>query len=342
MALLSEFEFTPKRDKAISFDGWIVSSPVKTLSGSDVIFGQGISIPNRVGDGIFISVSLDTGTGNDEITGLGASEEDSLMGGSGISANKLITGDGNDSVTGGGGSGLNGGNGIDVGLLAAIGAIEIDTGSGNDDVNGIGGSGSFGRGGSGIYLPSDFTVAGIPEGLGSELYTGSGNDNVKGVGADGGSRGGDGIFIEALSTLYTGSGNDTIIGIGSRGSLADGYGIYVGSHAGRSGTLATGAGNDTVNAVEGGFGGFGATSLGDGNDRLMGFGTGFFSGGDGIDQLRFGQGVYSIDTEAQTITYDGVVMNVKEFEFIGGLKGRLFAFADGTLTVDGNGMVQFT
>ena len=128
--------------------------------------------------------------------------------------------------------------------------------------------------------------------------------------------------------INTGEGDDTITGISARDEGID-----------NDVEINTGKGDDLVNALEGGFCGIGNTYHGDNNDTLMGFGTGSFYGSSGSDKLLFGEGAYTI--RGLIITSDGVTMSVNEFENIGGANGGLFAFKDGTLTVDSKGVGTF-
>jgi len=149
----------------------------------------------------------------------------------------------------------------------------------------------------------------------------AGNDKIEG----GGGRTGFGIYNGG--TINTGTGNDTITGSGSTGIYND------------SGTINTGDGKDIVDALEGGFAGNGTTYLDAGNDTLKGFGAGNFYGGAGTDKLIFGEGTYAIS--ASTVVFNGVTMNVNQFEKIGGANGGLFTFQDGTLTVSSTGVGTF-
>lgn len=152
--------------------------------------------------------------------------------------------------------------------------------------------------------------------------------------------------------INTGRGNDTITG----SSIAN------------SGTIKTGAGKDVIDALKGGFRGIGDPDfdgpigkayLGKGNDTLKGFGQGIFYGGKGEDRICFGKGTYEIigttirsdyaknckDIYLGNGKYETqcvfTVMNVNSFEQIGGTKGELFAFKNGTLNVDSNGVGTF-
>ena len=219
-----------------------------------------------------------------------------------VNGSTLDTGAGNDVVTGTGGF-----IGIDI-----DGTSILDTGAGNDVVTGTGG----------LY--------GIVIEVNSLLDTGAGNDVVTGTG------GAYGILIANGSALDTGTGNDVVTGMGGA------YGIVILD----GNTLDTGDGNDVVDALQDGFGGNGTVRLGAGKDILKGFqkdtvfGIGNFFGGSGRDQILLGEGTYVIS--GSTITNgSSVTMNVSEFECIGGTKGNLFNFADGTLTVGANGFATF-
>jgi len=62
-------------------------------------------------------------------------------------------------------------------------------------------------------------------------------------------------------------------------------------------------------------------------------------GGAGRDKILLDEGVYTIN--GNTITSGGVIMNVSEFERIGGINKGLFDFRDGTLTVNDRGFGTF-
>ena len=195
----------------------------------------------------------------------------------------------------------------------------VNTGEGNDTITG-----------------SSVTSFSIYNDAVGTINTGNGNDTITARGTYG---------IQNWGTINTGNGNDTIIG---RGSYSEGIS--------NSGTINTGNGNDTVDALkdnvtgsEGGFGGIGNTYLGANDDVLKGFGPGKFYGGTGIDKLLLGPGTYRISTAIKPSTgssihnvFEGVTMNVNQFEQIGGAKGGLFTFGNGTLTVNAAGVATFT
>jgi hypothetical protein len=62
--------------------------------------------------------------------------------------------------------------------------------------------------------------------------------------------------------------------------------------------------------------------LGNGNDMLKGFGSGFFDGGSGNDALLFGTGTYTVSDIPNidgfyTVNNGSIDMLVKNFELIG-------------------------
>ena len=129
-----------------------------------------------------------------------------------------------------------------------------------------------------------------------------------------------------LGTIQAGEGNDLISGY-SGTSLATNIGIL------NNGLIQTGAGDDTVDALAGGFSGSGLTILGEGNDTLIGFGTGRFDGGGGIganqkDTLLLGNGTYVCSlssspggffslSQENPVTYNSATMLLQGFERIG-------------------------
>lgn len=243
-----------------------------------------------------------------------------------IDPNQLVQAQGGNDIIAG--TIING----DSGILILDGIL--DTGNGNDTVSGNGGINDIGNAGFGINN-QDGTIS-----------TGNGNDVITGTGGNGGI-GGAGILNFGIIT--TGNGNDAIIGSGlygiiNYGTIMTGNGNDTitanGGIFNDGGKIATGSGNDIVDARNGGFYGSGTTDLGNGNDTLIGFGTvigsGSFIGGRGTDGILLGDGSYTINVGAGTIT-DSVAttMNIAGFEMIGGLTSGLFALKSGTLTVAG-------
>jgi hypothetical protein len=157
---------------------------------------------------------------------------------------------------------------------------------------------------------------------GSELVTGAGNiiitmgngnnNSIIGIAEGSGS-----VGIQNLSNgiITMGNGTGSITG---KAEGNGGIGIY------NDGLIDTGGGKDLVDALTGGFAGTGTTMLGNDDDTLKGFGTGYFDGGNGKkDTLLFGSGTYTVsDTTAilngyYTVSLGAIDMYVKNFEFIG-------------------------
>ena len=102
-----------------------------------------------------------------------------------------------------------------------------------------------------------------------------------------------------------------------------------------------GRGSDVVDAFFGGFSGDGLTSLGAGDDQLVGFGTGFFDGGRGLDTLQLAEGEYVFDAAAGTLVSGGVTMNLASIEQIGGVADTQFLLLqDGTYIVNAENQIQ--
>ena len=361
---LAQFQFNNRANKAISDDGWFVDDleVVDALGGNDTIKGSGgrydpfenFGIYNRgtintgavddtiTGGGYDFGISnggtINTGTGNDTITGsIGGgsfgifnygtintgTSNDSITGsagryGSGIEnpGGTIDTGTGNDTITGSGG---------DYGISNGF---KINTGTGNDTITGSAGRGGFFGilNGSGYYEEGILSKVTINTGAGNDTITGS--VGGRGAGISNGVEYYAGINSNGFK-INTGAGNDTITGSAGCGGL----GIY------NDGTIYSGTGKDIVDALDGGFGGDGITNLGPDNDNLKGFGSGNFYGGTGIDKILFGPGTYTVT--GPTIVSSSVIMNVSEFEQIGGANGGLFKYANGTLTVNSDGVATF-
>jgi len=153
----------------------------------------------------------------------------------------------------------------------------------------------------------------------STVRTKGGNDSILGIGPD------EGINIKGR--LYTDSGNDIITGVGLK------FGIF------NTGLLDTGNGDDFVNGLEGGFGGKGTVNLGNGNDRLSGFGSGTFDGGNGIDTLLLGDGIYDIKSHGKYFRLSNGISNMEliGFESVGSASefGDTHKFTTGHFQITG-------
>jgi hypothetical protein len=237
---------------------------INTGDGNDTITGTGFS------HGIFINYggTLDTGGGNDIITATGFR---------GLTNYSTInTSDGNDIITGTA-------NGTSSGIS---GHGSIDTGNGNDIVTGISTTGY-----DGIISGGSVTL-------------GDGNDLITGIST--GSSFGVGIIVVSTTTIDTGNGDDIITGI------SNGYGIR------NNGTINTGNGNDSI-ITDGGFeGSIGKSFLGDGKDYLKGFGSGEFYGGNDKDALELTSGSYTVGISGTAVNFTkhSIIMNTSEFEIL--------------------------
>ena len=278
----------------------------------------------------------------------------------------LFTGPGNNTVFG------------DSDQWGVLNLSRIYTQAGNDVVEGIGGS-----------QDGIFNLA--------IINTGSGDDKIKGVGVIGIASYGVIVawtgndFVEATGAIYglfntdrilLGAGNDTLESEGDQKGIYNLYRIETGSGndliravsdpvtgvaIDNGGLISTARGNDTIDALTGGFAGNGLVSLGRGDDVLKGFGTGYFTGGSGQDQVLFGEGTYEIQQidpsafaprieglklrkyigkldqgDVFRVSSAGTEMTIALFESVGGANGGLFSLASGTLVVDSAGVATFS
>ena len=309
------------RANATNGNAEVLIDGVVLASGSNVPAGSLTSLTIQTGSannrvdlsaitaGVFTSltsISVDTGDGDDTITG--AADVSNVLSG----------GDGNDSITGGSAGDT---------LLGNDGQDTIDGGAGNDDINaGDGDDLVMARDGDDTVTGDDgddtiFGGAGndsvIANNGADSLFGEAGDDTLNGDGGLDSIDGGDGndlILAGADSdTVSGGLGNDTINGQAGNDSIAGDAGDD--SLLGASGkdTIDGGSGNDIVNGNSGDdsllgnagndtvFGGSGADSLfGDvqasgsslaGNDVVLGqSGNDTISGGGGSDSLNGGAG----------------------------------------------------
>jgi hypothetical protein len=198
-------------------------------------------------------------------------------------------------------------------------------------------------------LVAGAAAVGIANGIDSEIDLENGNAIITGTAtatATHVNAAGLGIGLAAGilngGTIKTGSSNDVITGSGS-GSIADSsLDLFAG--IANFGGISTGAGTDTVDALVGGFTGDGLVDLGDDNDTLKGFGSGFFDGGAGTDLLTLNTvvvgspvtyNVSELDGSIYHISLGGVEMDVTNFENITTATGvfALSTFAGSTVNV---------
>ena len=224
---------------------------------------------------------LDTGSGNDTITGNAA--DNTIR--AGFGNDTVDGGAGNDTLNGqGGNDSLSGGDGADS-LFGAFGFDTLEGGAGNDTLDGeqnadilLGGTGN------------DILVGGD----GTDRLEG-GNDNDSLYGDAGADRlfGGDGNdLIRAGTNVGTsvdgvegGAGNDTIFGDGGYDLLLGGTGDDSINGGNQADNLYGEDGNDTLDGGDG----FDRLFGGDGNDLLIDMsGFGGFFGGTGNDTMQGG------------------------------------------------------
>ena len=191
---LKSFEFTNKADKAISKTGWDIDffAKIDTGAGNDTITGTGSGID------INSSGKIDTGAGNDTITGTGSDTGIENFG-------KIDTGAGNDRIKG---------TGKDFGIFSFGNII---TGAGNDTITGTGSD-----------LVGIYSLGKIDTGAGNDTITGTGKDC--GIDANMIDTGTGDDIVDALKggfkygVIYLGPDNDTLKGFGE-GKFYGGIGI---------------------------------------------------------------------------------------------------------------------
>jgi Ca2+-binding RTX toxin-like protein len=249
--------------------------------------------------GIYNPGTLNTGGGDDTITGFG-SELGFIN-----EAGTLDTGEGNDIISG---------SGQDYGILLTafdfnnFGAGTLNTGEGNDIITGIGSiygisnncTINTGNGQDSIISEGSFINRG-------EVFLGEGNDTITSTRA---------LYNEGI--IETGNGDDSIIVDGSVDDLTGTpYGIY-----NNGGAINMGDGNDSIIANEGfqsGPNSSGAWFLGEGDDYIKGYGSGDFYGGNGNDTLELTPGTYTVGIwgeggESPIFTKGDQLMITSEFE----------------------------
>ena len=165
--------------------------------------------------------------------------------------------------------------------------------------------------------------------------------------------------IVNYGTIDAGDGNDIVSGY-SGTSNATNIAIL------NEGIIRAGAGDDTVDALTGGFSGSGLIDLGEGNDTLIGFGTGRFDGGGSFntnqrDTLLLGNGTYvcslSSDlggflslSQDSPVTHKSSTMLLQGFERIGAasdpgtaidfVAGQTYSVIRGLILAEGSDLVE--
>ena len=240
---------------------------------------------------------MDTGDGNDTITGTGG-----IDGGVGLynaPGSIMDTGDGNNIIIG-------------LGITSGIENINstINTGNGEDSIISQGKFLNSGwvfleDGNDSIAADTDFSDRAL-ENFGF-IGTGDGNDTITTTGV---------IYNEGV--IETGNGDDSIVVDGGTDDLTGTrYGIY-----NNRGAINMGDGNDSIIANEGfqsGPNSGGAWFLGEGDDYIKGYGSGDFYGGNGKDTLELTPGTYTVGIwgeggESPIFTKGNQLMITSEFE----------------------------
>jgi hypothetical protein len=311
---------------------------INTGDGNDIINGVGYY------SGISNLGSMDSGGGNDTITGInnsGGGYEPAIT-----NIGSIDTSDGNDRITGIGGIGIsnngtiNTGNGEDSIIcqekITTYGGVFLDNGNaGLINMAGV----FLGDGNDSLIVEADVPNRALLKNL-NFIGTGEGNDKITSTGViynEGVINTGNGedfiiskvnffntgeVFlgngndltfantnlanraIENWGTIETGEGNDIIISSGV---------IY------NEGTINTGNGNDSIIAnggFESGYNISGSVFLGDGEDNIKGFGSGDFYGGNGKDTLELTSGSYTVGISGTAVNFtkNSIIMNTSEFE----------------------------
>ena len=262
--------------------------------------------------------SANTLAGNDVITGTGSNTDSSFgihnWDGTVESTASINTGEGNDRITGTASS-----NSYATGIFNWG---FINTGEGNDVITGAGsdvGISSY------SYTIYDYENKSQRKSE-TRIDTGDGNDIIMGISS--------GIAINNDGVIFTGNGNDSIISYGNFYNYDNVYlgegndSIIVTGEIYNGGSISAGNGNDSI-ITYGSFNreGYGSgVNLEDGNDYFYGFGSGYFSGGNGEDTLELPPGSYTIEISFNTVKFtedstftdtsqsQKAMMNTLEFE----------------------------
>jgi hypothetical protein len=288
---LSDITFTDEGDTLPSINGEptppepisLFGATVNTLAGDDILKGSNSNhLTYNYGFSNYLG-TLNTNSGNDEITGIYENPYNTYSTGSGIvnrgnfapsetGVATINTGDGDDKILGIGGLGS--------GIKNVIGII--DTGDGNDWISGNGYS---------YGIITEVTT----------IDTGNGNDTITG------NSGGTGIDIRANTTINTGDGNDIITGY----SGIDSRGILL-----LNSVIDTGQGNDTIEGTSQGGSGlaFGNVDFyvgarvdtGEGDDIITGTGSDY--GIYNFTKVNTGNGADSIISQGTLFNYSEVFL----------------------------------
>ncbi|WP_088889260.1 hypothetical protein [Leptolyngbya ohadii] len=252
---------------------------------------------------------------------------DSGSGGTGIeNTETLNTGNADDTLIGQGGIGGYGHKGAFFSIGIPYGHLEghyagqggaggtgIDnrgglyTGNGKDTITGIGGAGGFGESGW-FYYRSNYQG-------GSSSYS-----PMPSMGSPGGTG------LSNSGTIDTGNGDDIVTGTAGKAGPMES--VDPSPDILNSGTISTGNGDDIVRAITdsgsiGKIAGGGSIILGNGNDRIEGFGSQSVDGGKGFDTAILGIGydknLLSLGSTPNSIKIGEMLFKeVEQFVFAGG------------------------
>jgi len=286
---LSNLTFTDEDDivPASGVEEIFNTGITNTLAGNDIITGENTysipegSIPVNSGIRTYRGI-LNTGNGNDRITGIYDELKGDLYAGFGIYIleSTIDTGDGDDIITG---------TSIDIGQGIQSYRSIVKTGDGNDII-----TGSV-QGGEGVGISHSY----------STIDTGNGNDIINGTALRG-------ITFGFEATVTTGEGNDTIAGtstgdIVTRGIGLENLDIY-------NTIVDTGDGDDIITGTAPhGYGIVNNANMttGDGNDKIIGIGSINYYGilnsfSDSI--INTGNGADSIISQGKLLNRGGVFL----------------------------------
>jgi hypothetical protein len=269
-----------------------------TLAGDDIITGTS-DLTNPEGDNWANGISnlrgiIDTGDGNDTITGIHNLTEE-LMNGSGIFyVGTIDSGNGDDIITGI----IISEDSLNGETYGIYGYGTINTGEGNDTITGItqnrSGEGILSFGNIDTGKGNDIIIGSGSTGIGSRnLTTGDGNDTITGTS----NTSIYGVGLRTSGLLDTGDGDDIITGNDIIAGISD----FIHNGLINSGIINTGNGTDSIISL-GKLSNRGGVLLGDGNDSI----TAYTEFGDrALENFNF------IDTGDgnDTITTTGLISN---------------------------------
>jgi len=298
--------------------GTALLSPSQLISGINKVtyfYLTGVQNEGSIYGGIFANNVQNLGSGNDSVTGVGTYRGIANLG-------TIDLGDGSDKLTGTAGqtnivgsagiynasrelialgpdSGSTSVSSADNDMLTATGTYTglynegiIFTGVGNDTITTK--AGTLFNQQTGLYNSSEAVISVGPgnDKIISSGYTAILNEGIIGLGTGLDTITATGTYFglvnKALSDIFfddNGSASGIARSITASGSIS---GLV------NNGTIEfLGVGNDSITVTKGGISGdlddegrpLGSINFGPGNDKLTGFGTGFFDGGDGTDTL---------------------------------------------------------